>query len=294
MDEIAAVAGRYGLVVIEDAAQAHGATYRGRRTGSLGRIATFSLNVSKNLPTCGEGGLVTTGDPALAEQVAIRRQFGELTPSRGQRTYVSRELGFNDKLSALQAAFTLSQLERFDEYGEHRRRNVAALHERLRQLPGIVVPEATEHATHVWHILRYRFDPVALGYPDVAPGRLCNALRRVLVAEGVPVAPYQIVPLPGQEVFRRTVDRDPLLVAAGAGPYTMDDFPVSRAVIEDSLTLSRVHLPPDSGPRLARYADAFEKVWQHLDVVVQYARGLPYRPPWETAAEVPVAAGRVS
>ena len=82
------LADRHGLALVEDAAQAHGATYEGKAAGSLGDLGCFSLNATKNLPTCGEGGLVTTNDPELSRGVAMRRQFGEAIDER-PRSYTA-------------------------------------------------------------------------------------------------------------------------------------------------------------------------------------------------------------
>ena len=120
MEPILRIAHRRGLAVLEDAAQAHGATYRGRPVGGLGDAAAFSLQVTKNLPTCGEGGLVTTNDAKLAEQVTMMRQFGEVIETGRERDYVSHLLGWNAKLNPVQAAFATSQLERFDDYERRR------------------------------------------------------------------------------------------------------------------------------------------------------------------------------
>lgn len=273
LDSINDIARRHGLAVIEDAAQAHGATYRGRQVGSLGTIAAFSLQVTKNLPTCGEGGLVTTGDAALAERVRLARQFGEVIEPGKPRDYVSHSLGWNAKLNPVQAGFALAQLDKFDEYEARRQANVPKLLDRLRELPGIQVPSALPHASHAWHILRFRFDPRAAGLSGVTAPAMRSALRRVLRAEGVPLSQYQLMGLPEQRVF---VDR----IGFGQGyPWTAapdapkpDDYPVTRAVIDDSLTLQKRHLSPAAGRLLQRYADAFEKVWGHLDVVARMAR----------------------
>ncbi|GAA3463926.1 DegT/DnrJ/EryC1/StrS family aminotransferase [Saccharothrix longispora] len=282
MTALRALADRHGLLLVEDAAQSHGATYRGRRTGTLGDVATFSLNVVKNLPTCGEGGLITTADAELHRKVVLHRQFGE-DLTRRERDYVSRVLAGNAKLSAVQAAFARSQLARLAEYDEARQRNVGALLARLADLPGLVPPVVPEDRTHAWHILRFRFDPVAMGCADVDPGALRTVLQRALRAEGVPVQQYQQVPLPWQEAFR---------TGAGFGGYPwalrgeapaeprVEDFPVSTAVVEDSLTLQRWHLNPDSGPVLLRCAEAFHKVWDNLDTLVPIARAVEHRPPW--------------
>jgi dTDP-4-amino-4,6-dideoxygalactose transaminase len=290
MDEIDAVAARHGLDVIEDAAQAHGTTYRGRPVGTIGRIATFSLNVAKNLPTCGEGGLVTTDEPALHESVVMARQFGEALEDGEERSYVHHVLGWNHKLNPIQAAFTRSQLARFDEYGELREHNVTRFLGRLTQLPGVRVPGCPADRSHAWHILRFRFDAAALGLDGVQPGALRKALHRALRAEGVPMSQYQQVPLPGQKVFQV---RDgfghgvPWTLPGLPEPrYDVRDYPSTLAVIEDSLTLQKRHLNPFATEALERYADGFEKVWENLDVVGKFARSMPYEPAWQAAVPV--------
>src|SRR6266542_1515906 len=106
MAAIDQLARAYGLAVIEDAAQAHGATWRGRKVGGLGQAGAFSLQVTKNLPTCGEGGLLTTGSAEVAAKVRMARQFGEvIEPDVKERTYVAHTLGWNHKLNPVQAAF---------------------------------------------------------------------------------------------------------------------------------------------------------------------------------------------
>jgi dTDP-4-amino-4,6-dideoxygalactose transaminase len=272
MDALTALASRHGLSIVEDAAQAHGATYRGRPVGSLGDAGAFSLQVTKNLPTCGEGGLVTT-TAARADIVTRARQFGEVIEAGRGRDYISTRLGWNYKLSAVQAAFTLSQLERFDEYERARASTIPPFLDRLAALPGIVVPRPAQGTTHAWHILRFRFDPEAAGLPAVASGGLRVALHRLLRAEGVPMSRYQLIPLPDQKAF---TDR----IGFGKGypwtalrePEPRPEYPVTTAVIADSLTLQKRHLHPQAGPTLQCYADAFEKVWQNLPVVADLAR----------------------
>lgn len=271
MDALRAIADRHGLAVVEDGAQAPGATHRGRFVGGLGDFGAFSLQVTKNIPTCGEGGLLVTNDAQLAATVRRMRQFGEIIESGKDRDYISQHLGWNHKMNSIQAAFTSSQLHRFDDYETRRQSGVTAFLDRLAGLAGLAVPRPLPDTTHVWHILRFRFDPVAAGLDGVTPAGFRKALRRVLRAEGVPVSQYQLMPLPEQKVF---VDR----IGFGKGyPWTAGqdvagaEFPQTKAIIEDSLTLQKRHLNPDSGPLLQRYADGFEKVWQNLDLVAQIA-----------------------
>jgi dTDP-4-amino-4,6-dideoxygalactose transaminase len=274
MDALNAIAAAHGLAVIEDAAQAHGATYHGKQVGSLGRAAAFSLQVTKNLPTCGEGGLLTTDDEDLAREVRKIRQFGEVIDPGRDRDYVSYRLGWNHKLNAVQAGFTLSQLDRFDDYEAARKSNVERFLSRLAELPGLIVPRVAAGTSHAWHILRFRFDPVAAGIPHIPANEMRGVLHRLLRAEGVPVSRYQLMPLPDQLVF---VDRQ----GFGRGyPWTsapgtpQSECPVTREVIADSLTLQKRHLNPFAGPTLDSYADGFEKVWQNLDTVAAIAGDL--------------------
>ena len=260
MTALRELADRHGLALVEDAAQAHGATYEGRAAGSLGDLGCFSLNATKNLPTCGEGGLVTTDNPELAQGVAMRRQFGEDIDERRGRSYTAQVLGWNAKLNPIQAAFTRSQLQRLPDYDRRRGENVRRLLGRLDELPGIAIPSCPPDRTHAFHILRFRFDPLAAGLEDTAPAAFRQALHRVLRAEGVPVSRYQLVALPEQEVFRgRGEQPDP------------SSYATATAVIEDSLTLQKRHLNPDAGPVLDLYADGFEKAWENLDAVARIA-----------------------
>jgi perosamine synthetase len=283
MDRINDVARRHDLAVIEDAAQSLGASYRGRPTGSLGRIGVFSLNAEKSVPTCGEAGVLTTEDDRIAQLCRSGRALGEDWVD-GPRRYISQRLGWNHKPSSVLAAFARSQLARYPDYQPARDRNVAALLDVAAQLPGVVVPETPPDRTHVWHMIRFRFDPERAGLTGVAPGPFRQAVARALRAEGMTLSHYQMMPLPGQPAFQ---SRDGFgngypWTLPGVAPqrYDMTDYPQTLAVIEDSLVVRRVHLNPDSGPLLQAYGDALCKVWDNLDVIAKLATALPYEPPW--------------
>ncbi|MFD8393973.1 DegT/DnrJ/EryC1/StrS family aminotransferase [Streptomyces sp. NPDC059680] len=283
MEEIRALARKYDLLVIEDAVQAQGGKYRGETAGSMGAAAVFSLNVEKSIPTCGEGGLIVTDDEQVAERCRSLRILGE-DLSTEERLYVSATRGSNLKLSSVLAAFTRAQLARFWDYQARRDQNIPPFLSRLAALPGIVVPPVPTDRTHMWHMLRFRFDPQAAGLDGVTPGRFRQALRRALLAEGVPLTHYQIIPLPGQPVFQEqnAYGQGYPWSLPGTNPqrYDLADYPVTCQVIEDSLCLRRMHLNPDAGPALDEYATAFEQVWENLDVIARFARALDYEPPW--------------
>jgi dTDP-4-amino-4,6-dideoxygalactose transaminase len=283
MDELREIAQRHDLFIVEDAVQAQGGEYRGETAGSMGAAAVFSLNVEKSIPTCGEGGLIVTDDELVAERCRSLRVLGE-DLSTDERLYVSATRGSNLKLSSVLAAFTRSQLERFWEYQARRDENIPVFLDRLAALPGIVIPSAPKDRAHMWHMLRFRFDPEAAGLDGVTAGRFRQALRRALLAEGVPLTHYQIIPLPGQPVFQdqNAYGNGLPWSLPGTNPqrYDLADYPVTCAVIEDSLCLRRMHLNPDAGPALAAYAAAFERVWDNLEVVARFARSIDYQPPW--------------
>jgi len=149
MDPILAIARRHGLVVIEDACQAHGATYKGRRTGSMGDLACFSFYPGKNLGACGEAGMVVTNDPALAHTLRMLRDWG------AEKKYHHVLRGYNFRMEGIQGAVLRVKLRRLEAWTEARR-GVAALYDRLLAGSGIATPEAMPWARHVHHIYAVR------------------------------------------------------------------------------------------------------------------------------------------
>ena len=145
MDAVNAVARRHNLAVIEDAAQAHGASYCGRRTGSLGTAAGFSFYPTKNLGALGDGGAVTTDDPRLARRIRRLQSYG--SPER----YVHTEIGFNQRLDELQAAILRVKLRHLDRWNAQRRAVAAAYRARLAATP-LRLPNEPEDEGHVWHL----------------------------------------------------------------------------------------------------------------------------------------------
>lgn len=146
MDEINVLAKRYNLLVIEDAAQAHGARYRGRRVGSLGNVAAFSFYPAKNLGAMGDGGAVCTSDQAIAERVRILANYGS------RHKYETIEIGYNCRLDEIQAAILNTKLKVLDEWNERRRSIARTYIDRLSGLKGLTLVEGLEGAESVWHL----------------------------------------------------------------------------------------------------------------------------------------------
>lgn len=151
MDPIMAIAKKHGLKVLEDAAQAQGARYKGRRTGALGHAAGHSFYPTKNLGAFGDAGAVTTDDAELADQIRTLRNYGS------KKRYYNDTIGYNSRLDELQAAFLRVKLRHLDEWNE-RRKKIAAIY--LSQLstinPQLVLPHTPSWAEPVWHLFVIR------------------------------------------------------------------------------------------------------------------------------------------
>jgi dTDP-4-amino-4,6-dideoxygalactose transaminase len=146
MDRIKNVAVKYGLKVIEDAAQAHGAKYKNQRIGSLGDAAAFSFYPAKNLGACGDGGAVTTNDSNLAHKVNLLRNYGSLKP------YVHECKGINSRLDEMQAAFLRVKLKYIDGWNQQRNELATYYVELLQNCLDITVPYVPDWAYPTWHL----------------------------------------------------------------------------------------------------------------------------------------------
>jgi dTDP-4-amino-4,6-dideoxygalactose transaminase len=145
MSALMAIADAHDLYVVEDCAQATGATWQGSKVGSIGHIGCFSFFPTKNLGACGDGGAVTTNDPGLAATIKMLREHGSKT------RYLHEEIGVNSRLDALQAAILSVKLPYLDRWNGERQA-AAALYGRLLQaLSWVVLPQALEGGEHVWN-----------------------------------------------------------------------------------------------------------------------------------------------
>ncbi|MFD9905949.1 DegT/DnrJ/EryC1/StrS family aminotransferase [Streptomyces sp. NPDC059063] len=144
LDPIAEVAERHGIALLEDAAQAHGASYRGRPVGS-GHAVAFSFYPGKNLGALGDGGALVTDDPALADRLRLLRNYGSREKYRHERR------GTNSRLDEIQSAVLAAKLPHLDAWNDRRRAIARRYTEAFAGLPGLAVPEAAPWAAPVWH-----------------------------------------------------------------------------------------------------------------------------------------------
>ena len=144
MGSIMHVAHRYELCVIEDCAQSHGAVYKGRMTGAWGHIAAFSFYPTKNLGAIGDGGMVVTNDPELAEQVRLLREYG------WRQRYISDFTGLNSRLDELQAAILRVKLRYLAEENQ-KRQTLANIYDKMLSATNLTLPTCIPGASHVYH-----------------------------------------------------------------------------------------------------------------------------------------------
>ncbi len=205
MDPIIEIAKRHGIRVIEDACQAHGARYHGRRAGSLGDLACFSFYFSKNLGAYGEAGAITTNDPALAEQIEVYRSHGSRV--RYQHEFIGR----NARMDEIQAAILGIKLRYLDQWNEQRRHNAALLSDALADTSLILPTPGGNDVYEVFHLYVVRH-----------PER--EALRQFLVEHGINAAIH----------YPRPIHLQPAYAFLG---HTSGDFPVSERLADTVLSL---------------------------------------------------------
>jgi dTDP-4-amino-4,6-dideoxygalactose transaminase len=219
MDAIAALGRERGIPVIEDAAQAQGTRYRGRRTGSLGDAAGFSFYPGKNLGAAGDAGAVTTDDPELADRIRMLRNYGSKVK------YHHDFPGLNSRLDSVQAAALRVKLRHLDDWNERRRSVAAQYLERLDGIEGLTMPATPNWAEPVWHLFVVRH-----------PHR--DALQERLATAGVDTIIHYPIP--------------PHLSGAYAAEFEGRALPVAERLADEVLSLPiGPHLALDDANRVA-------------------------------------------
>jgi dTDP-4-amino-4,6-dideoxygalactose transaminase len=204
MDPLLAIARKHGLIVIEDACQAHGAEYNGRRVGSLGDLGCFSFYPGKNLGACGEGGIVVTSNPKYAETIRMLRDWGQ------SKKYHHVLRGFNYRMEGLQGAILRVKLRHLDAWTDQRRSRAAEYNRFLREAD-VERPQEMPYARHVYHIYAVRT-------------RDRVELQRTLQSYGVQSGIHYPIPVHLQEAW------------SDLG-YVAGDFPHSERAANEVLSL---------------------------------------------------------
>jgi dTDP-4-amino-4,6-dideoxygalactose transaminase len=178
MDLILGIAGKHGLMVLEDVAQAFGGEYKGKKLGTIGHIGTFSFFPSKNLGGYGDGGLIATDDEDVAEQARMLRTHGS------KMKYHNEVIGYNSRLDSIQAAILRVKLPHVDRWNESRRQIAGLYDELLTGAAGVVTPYKAPYARHAYHQYTVR---IVGGQRDAVHNRLAAAGIGAMIYYPVPV-----------------------------------------------------------------------------------------------------------
>ena len=265
LDAIMALAQKYGLKVIEDAAQAPAALYHGRYVGTIADIGVFSLNYHKHIHT-GEWGVCVTHDPVLAERMQLIRNHGEAVVAGKGVTDLTNIVGFNFRLGEIEAAMGIEQLKKLKRLTDAKSRAGARLSAGLAGLQGLQTPEVKEGCTHVYYVYPLKIEVNALG---VSRARIAAALR----AEGVPgvtegytnihlLPMYQKKVAYGRKGFPWVKEIYP-----GNISYEKGICPVAEDLHDRAMMGLPLCLHNYSDPETDLVIRAFHKVWNQLDVL---------------------------
>jgi dTDP-4-amino-4,6-dideoxygalactose transaminase len=279
----------HDLVVVEDAAQAHLATYDGAPVGALGATGGFSLQSSKNLG-CGEGGVFVTNDDEAYAHANRIRNFGQnvsvasapldLSHPLDGSPLVSSFVGSMYRGNEMTAAFASAQLAKLPARTRACQDSAAWLSARLAELDGVLPPTVPTGRTSVHHKFRVRFDLAAAGLEGVSPVAFRDALVGALREEGLEVVYWQTEILPGHPLFSERLARGrewPIaeaLLPRLAENYDPSRYPVARALLAESLVLFSQSCPliAQSRETVEGYAKAFSRVWARRAQVAERAR----------------------
>ena len=260
LDGILSVARRHGLSVIEDCAQAPAARYRDQYAGTVGDIGVFSLNYHKHVHT-GEGGVCVTNDDRLADRMRLIRNHGEAVVGPKGVEDIDNIIGFNFRLTELQAAIGREQLKKLEGFVAHRSAGAQELSRQIGGLPGLRLPVVKDGCTHVFYSYPLVCDPDEIG---VDRGMLVAALR----AEGVPAVEGET------NLHLLPVYQKRIAYGTRGFPWTIDDgtdvsydkgiCPVAEDLHDRRYVGVGMTHACDPG-ELGLIAQAFRKVWNHLD-----------------------------
>lgn len=276
MDAILAIARKHKLKVIEDACQAHGALDKGRKVGTIGDAAAFSLNQNKNL--CGgEGGFFVTNDSTVFDRGKAVSSFSDMRPPEAGRDYHDYGLGWMYRTSDLPAAFALSQLRKLDATNAQAQANWHRLDEKLAGTPHLVRPYHSEARPTNGYAYVYRVDPAYARQRGVRLAELTDAIVTAVGAEGVGLARANWL-LPAHAVFQ-------VKDFYGKGSpwtdgharsnvcYDLDQYPVGQQCVNTCLWNINTHRPPNGNVQIDALAAAVRKVFENLDEVPVGAPG---------------------
>ena len=275
VEAIRAVARKHNLRVIEDVAQAPGATYKGRFAGTFGDIGVFSLNYHKHIH-CGEGGVVVTNDDSLAEKVRLIRNHAEAVVEDKKTADLTNMVGFNYRMTEVEATIARCQLKKLKRLLNARQKNCEYLARRLGEIPALTPPKLRPDCTHAYYVHPFKFDEKLAGVPrdrfiDAVRAELPRTELRegeggALVSSGY-VKPLYLLPMYQKQIAFGS--RGWPFTAAGSegmgDRYAKGTCPTAERLHESELFVHEMMRPPMTRKDLDDVVAAFRKVWENRD-----------------------------
>lgn len=268
MDSINAIAEKHGLYIIEDNAQGLLATYKGKYAGTLGDIGIFSLNYHKHIH-CGEGGMLVTDDDELAERLRLIRNHAEAVVEKKGVTDLNNMIGFNFRMTEIEAAIAREQLKKAEWLVQERRRNVAYLEDNLKDLSFLTMPKVREGCEHSYYIHALKYDETATG---VSREKFVSAMQAELMpielreTEGVKINLGYMQPLYNQPLFRKRIAYgNTEYPFSGSVTYEKGCCPVCERVCAAETIAHELMRPFMAKNDLDDVIAAFHKVADNLD-----------------------------
>ncbi|MDD3805833.1 MAG: DegT/DnrJ/EryC1/StrS family aminotransferase [bacterium] len=267
MDAINAIAAKRNLYVIEDACQAHGAAYKGRKAGTMGHCAAFSLNQNKCLSS-GEGGIFVTDDEEIYQNACKLWSFGETARPEQSRDYHAYALGWMYRNNELTAAFARAQLKKYDYYFDTLRANGDYLQDNLGGIKGLLQPYVPVDCVHNWYNYNLRIDFDALSINDNRPS-FRDAVCAAIAAEGVACSVWQRFILPEMTVFQAKnaygYGYPWSIPGADEGiDYTPENYPNALRYSECHMSMVQTLRAPNGLDIAAKVVTAIRKVFDNI------------------------------
>jgi len=273
MDEVMSIAKKYNLKVIEDCAQSPMSTYKGRNVGTIGDVGVFSLNYHKHIHT-GEGGMITTNNPVIAEKIQLIRNHGEAVVEGKKTKDIYNTFGFNYRMTEMEAAVGIEQLKKMPELVEKRISNANYLANKIGQLPGIIPPLVKENCRHVYYQQTFKFKKDIAGihrntFVDAVKAELpLMKLRETTPIMGVGFAP----PLYLQPIYQQRLHKCSFNCPRYEGEvsYERGLCPVTERMYFEEVFTHEYMRPEFTERDMDEVINAYEKVYENIAELKEY------------------------
>lgn len=261
MDQIIAIAQKHNLKIIEDCAQSPGAIYKGKLVGSIGDCGIFSFTETKNIMT-GEGGMLITNNQEIAEIARMIRNHGEvILEGQSQRTYRSDILGWNYRMTEIEAALGIVQFGKMDKLNQRRIELANYLADKLAEIDGLTPPAVYPDVKHVYYVFALKYDEARTGIPR-------DTFVKALAAEGIPAGAGYVKPLYLNPIYH---ENKPFIYSYYGKEISYDKgiCPVTERLYEKELILIAVCRPPATNGDMDDIIKAISKVLDNKQELVK-------------------------